>query len=141
MTAAPTPRLLPIEELNRLPLDGVAEEPSDWFFDDGELGRAAAHQAAWLLVILGLTELVLAPGAAATGLLRGRKDTRAPMVHGLVGHWAVGLPFALWLTTGLGLGVVGLWSALALGTLVTATLSLGRLWQHGRRAHAIGWQA
>lgn len=98
------------------------------FFDDGELGRAAASRAVWLLAILGLTELVLGPGSAAAGLLRGRKDARAAMIHALIGNWLVGMPLALWFSAGLGLGVVGLWSALGVGALAAATLSLGRLW-------------
>ncbi|TNC71301.1 MATE family efflux transporter [Rubellimicrobium roseum] len=110
-------------------------------FDDGELGKAAAQLAGWLLAILGVTELVLGPGSAATGLLRGRKDARAPMVHVLVGHWLVGLPLALWLGAGLGLGVVGLWCALGLGTLVAAGLSVGRLWLHGRNRASAAMQA
>lgn len=111
------------------------------FFDNGEIGRAAALQAAWLLAILGLTELVLGPGSAATGLLRGRKDARAPMLHVLIGHWVVGMPLALWLSAGLGLGVVGLWCALGLGTSVAAALSLGRVWAQGRTQTATALQA
>jgi MATE family multidrug resistance protein len=119
-------------------LVGLASPLAHAFFDDGELGRAAAQQAVWLLVILGLTELVLGPGSAATGLLRGRKDARAPMIHVLIGHWVVGMPLALWLSVGIDLGVVGLWIALALGTLVAALLSLGRLWVHSRSRTSAG---
>jgi MATE family multidrug resistance protein len=100
-------------------------------FDDGASGRAAAERAAWLVAILGLTELALGPSSAAAGLLRGRKDARAPMVHALIGLWLVGTPLGLALSGWAGLGVVGLWAGLGLGTLVTAVLSLGRLWRHG----------
>jgi MATE family multidrug resistance protein len=105
----------------------VASPLAQSIFDDGELGRAAAARATWLLVILGVSELATVPGAAASGLLRGRKDTKAPMFHTLIGSWLVGLPLALWLSAGLDLGVIGMWFALGLGTLVAAILSLGRL--------------
>ena len=48
-----------------------------------------------LLLLLGLMEFVAGPGLAAAGLLRGRKDTRAPMLFSLLGHWAVGAPVGL----------------------------------------------
>lgn len=124
-----------------LVLLGLATPSAHAFFDDGELGQAAAHQAAWLLVILGLTELVLGPGSAATGLLRGRKDARAPMIHVLVGHWVVGMPLALWLSAALGFGVRGLWIGLALGTRAAAALSVGRLWTQGRTRTVAGLRA
>jgi hypothetical protein len=37
-------------------------------------------------VLLGLMELVGVPGAVATGLLRGRRITTAPMRFALIGH-------------------------------------------------------
>jgi len=42
MSAAPTPRLLPIEELNRLPLDGFAEALRPLFEAAGPLGARLA---------------------------------------------------------------------------------------------------
>lgn len=110
-----------------LALVSAAAPLAGWFFEDSETGRAAAGRAVWLLTILGLTELVTLPGAAASGLLRGRRDTRASMNHVLVGNWVVGLPLGLWLGTGLGLGATGLWAALGVGALIAAALSLGRL--------------
>jgi MATE family multidrug resistance protein len=97
------------------------------FFDDGPAGQAAATLALGLLVLLGVIELVGNPGIAAAGLLRGRKDTRAPMVYVLVGHWLVGAPIGLALCEVQGLGVTGIWMGLAAGTLVTTVLTLARL--------------
>jgi MATE family multidrug resistance protein len=110
-----------------LVLAGSAAPLADAFFDDSAAGVAAAGLAAGLLVLLGVMEFIVGPGSAAAGLLRGRKDTRAPMVYVLVGHWAVGAPLGLYLCEGHGLGVTGVWIGLAAGTLLTTALTLWRL--------------
>ena len=56
-------------------------------------------------------EFVFAPSAAAAGLLRGRKDTRAPMLFTLIGQWGIGAPVGLYLCEAMGLGVAGSGSA------------------------------
>ena len=63
---------------------------ADGFFDEGAEGLAAAGLAVGLLMLLGVMELMAGPGSTAAGLLRGRKDTRAPMLYTLIGHWVVG---------------------------------------------------
>src|SRR5690606_13250115 len=106
----------------------VAAEPFAMaFFDDGAAGFAAMQLAAVLLVLLGLVEFLSGPGSAAAGLLRGRKDTRAPMIYVLVGHWAVGAPLGIYLCEAYGLGAVGIWIGLAAGTFLTTLLTLARL--------------
>jgi MATE family multidrug resistance protein len=102
------------------PLSGV-------LFDDSAAGLAAGGLALGLLVLLGAIELIGTPGLAAAGLLRGRKDTRAPMAFVLVGHWAVGAPVGVALCATADLGVTGIWIGLAVGTLVTTALTLARL--------------
>jgi MATE family multidrug resistance protein len=97
------------------------------FFDESPTGLAAARLALGLLVLLGVIELVVGPGSAAAGLLRGRKDARAPMLFVLVGYWAVGGPLGLYLCEVQGHGITGVWIGLAAGTLVTSLLSLARL--------------
>lgn len=101
---------------------------ADGFFDDGAEGLAAAGLAVGLLMLLGVMELVAGPGSTAAGLLRGRKDTRAPMLYTLIGHWAVGAPLGLYLCEAQGLGIAGVWIGLAAGTLLSALLTLYRLW-------------
>nr|WP_298682341.1 MATE family efflux transporter [uncultured Dongia sp.] len=108
-------------------LAGSATPLATWFFDASAAGIAAAEIAVGLLILLGLIELVANPGLAAAGLLRGRKDTRAPMVYVLIGYWAVGAPLGLYLCEIEGAGITGIWIGLATGTFVTACLSLGRL--------------
>jgi MATE family multidrug resistance protein len=97
------------------------------FFDNSAEGVAAGKLALGLLILLGLIELVINPGQAAAGLLRGRKDTRAPMIYVLFGYWAVSAPLGLYLCELQGLGITGIWIGLAAGTLVTTVLSLARL--------------
>ena len=100
---------------------------ADGFFDDGAEGLAAAGLAVSLLMLLGVMELMAGPGSAAAGLLRGRKDTRAPMLYTLVGNWAVGAPLGLYLCEAQGLGITGVWIGLAAGTLLSVLLTLCRL--------------
>lgn len=97
------------------------------FFDDSATGATTASLAIGLLILLGFMELVVGPGAAAAGLLRGRKDTRAAMYYTIFGHWAVGAPLAIYLSKWHGLGITGVWTGLAAGTLVTTGLALARL--------------
>jgi MATE family multidrug resistance protein len=100
---------------------------ADGFFDDSATGVASAGIALSLLTLLGVMELIVGPGAAASGLLRGRKDTRFAMVVTIVGHWAIGAPLAIWLCEWRELGILGVWIGLAAGTLVTTALSIARL--------------
>jgi MATE family multidrug resistance protein len=97
------------------------------FFDASPAGLAAAGLAAQLLVLLGLMELLAGPGLAAAGLLRGQRDTRAPMLFSLIGHWAIGAPLGLLLCEAMGLGIVGVWIGLTAGMSCAALLTLARL--------------
>lgn len=108
-------------------LIGAAWPLSATFFDNSSAGYAAAQLALGLLLLLGLIEFVANPGLAAAGLLRGRKDTRMPMVYVLVGNWAVGAPIGLALCELADLGITGIWIGLAAGTLATSLLTLARL--------------
>jgi len=86
-----------------------------------------------ILILLGLIELIVNPGHAAAGLLRGRKDTRAPMIYVLIGYWAVSAPLGIYLCEWQGLGITGIWIGLGAGTVVTAALTLVRLLVAARR--------
>lgn len=97
------------------------------FFDAGAVGLAAAQTATGLLVLLGLIQFGGYPGLTAAGLLRGRKDTRAPMVYMLAGYWGVGAPLGLYLCGMQGLGATGLWIGLVAGTFVNKGLVIARL--------------
>jgi len=90
---------------------------------------ATAATASGLILLLALSELLVPLGATAAGLMRGLKDTRMPMAYALIGNWGVTLPAALLLTFA-GLGVTGLWLALAAGSLVASALIAVRLRRH-----------
>ena len=61
------------------------------------------------------------------GILRGLGDTRTPMIAGILGYWAIGLPVSLWLGFHLGLGPAGLWWGLVLGLALVAVFLLARV--------------
>lgn len=98
-----------------------------WFFDASAAGVAAAEVAIGLLILLGLLEVATYPGLAALGLLRGRKDTKAPMTYKLVAYWVIGAPLGIYLCEGGGFGVTGLWIGLVTGAFITTALTLARL--------------
>lgn len=113
-----------------LVLAAGAEPLARLFFDQTPAGQAAGAIAVALLVILGAAEIAVLLGAAASGLLRGRKDTRAPMLYTLIGHWAIGAPVGIYLCEIGDLGVTGLWIGLGVGMGVSALLMLRRLGGH-----------
>lgn len=59
---------------------------------------------------------------AASGALRGMKDTRIPMVIGFLSYWVVGLTFGLTLAFVFEWGAPGLWWGLVLGLGTAAVL-------------------
>lgn len=100
---------------------------SQLVFHGDAAGLAAAGIATALLAILGVKELLVGPGSAASGLLRGRKDTQAPMLYVLIGHWALGAPLGVYLCEGRAMGITGVWIGLGIGSLLTTALMLWRL--------------
>ncbi len=95
------------------------------------LGAATADlgaiQALTQKLIMILTAFLVFDGlqSAANGALRGMKDTRVPMIIGLCGYWLVGMPIAILLAFGFGMGVVGVWFGILAGiTSVACTLLL-----------------
>ena len=103
--------------------------------------QAAAALAAQLIVMLAIMEFIAPLGATASGLMRGRKDTKVTMVFSLVGNWAISAPLGLYLSAGLNLGIAGVWLGLTAGTLVTAVLTLWRLpihWGPGSESRQSG---
>jgi len=101
-------------------------------FDQSQVGTTAAGLTITLIALLATIEFVETPAAAASGLLRGLKDTRKPMAYVLVGYWLVSAPLGVYLAQGLAMGIKGVWIALLLGALIVASLNLARLrryWQ------------
>lgn len=88
--------------------------------------------AALLVVILGVIELIEPLGTTSAGLLRGRRDTRMPMLFSLIGNWGVSLPLGLALTLVLDLGATGVWVAMGIGNITASLLIFSRLARHWR---------
>ncbi len=91
---------------------------------------ANAGVVAWARTFLGVAALFqIFDGVqvAASGALRGLKDTRVPMLLTLVAYWVVGAPVATLLAFAVGLGPHGLWFGLVVGLALSATLLAGRL--------------
>ena len=90
------------------------------------LGATAANAGAVIdlvatLLMVGATLFVLdGLQTIAAGALRGLKDTRMPLVFALIGYWLVGFPSAWVLAFHAGLGAVGVWIGLSVGTAVYA---------------------
>ena len=109
-------------------LAAVADPLSTAFLGADQIG-AAAGLAAGLLLLLGVIELFESPCLAAAGLLRGRKDTRAPMLFTIAGNWVIGAPLGLYLCDVQQLGITGVWTGLLVGMAVTTLLTIARLAQ------------
>lgn len=58
----------------------------------------------------------------AAGALRGLKDTRVPMLVGILAYWCIGLTSGYLLGLQLGFGGIGLWWGLAIGLSAAATV-------------------
>ena len=86
---------------------------------------AVVATAVALLGVAAVFQVFDGVQVAASGALRGLKDTRAPMLIGLFSYWGVGLTGGYVLGFVLGLGPTGLWWGLVLG-LGTAAVLLGR---------------
>lgn len=81
--------------------------------------------AVTLLIFIAIYQLVDDSNAVATGALRGYKDTRVPMMFGLIGYWLIALPLGYALSEelvlpGLAPGVYGYWAAMTLGLALVA---------------------
>jgi multidrug resistance protein, MATE family len=85
-----------------------------------------------ILVLVALFQVADGIQVSATGALRGLGDTRSAMIANLVGHYPIGLTLGLTLCFGLHLGVVGLWTGLAVG-LVSVAYMLVRAWRSATR--------
>lgn len=103
-----------------------------WLWPDTLIGlyldRANANAAAVLaygvplLLIAAAFQLVDSLQAVASGMLRGMKDTRTPMLIALFSYWIVGMPAAWLLGFRAGLGGPGIWIGLATGLALAAIL-------------------
>ena len=75
-----------------------------------------------LVQIAGVFQLSDGAQVVATGVLRGAGDTRTAPRANLLGHYVIGLPVAVGLGFGLGMGGPGLWWGLSAGLTVVAVM-------------------
>lgn len=99
--------------------------------------RAVVELGITLLGIAGAFQVFDGIQAAAAGALRGMKDTRLPMLIGLVTYWGLGLTTAYVLGLHKGYGAPGLWWGLVIGLAGAAIgLTLRFRLQIGRMGRA-----
>ena len=84
--------------------------------------ESVLHEAIPLLLVVAVFQLSDGIQAVGAGVLRGAGDTKYTLYANLVGHWAIGLPIALFLGFHQHYGVVGLWWGLCAGLTVVAVL-------------------
>jgi MATE family multidrug resistance protein len=82
--------------------------------------------AAKLLIIAGIFQLVDGVQVVGSGLLRGLRDTKAPMWITIAAYWFIALPLGSWLAFGRGQGAAGMWVGLAWGLVFAAVLLVVR---------------
>ncbi|MEQ8403444.1 MAG: MATE family efflux transporter [Roseitalea porphyridii] len=88
---------------------------------------AAVGIAITVIGVLALTELFGPAGAGAAGLLRARAVTRPVMVYSLIGNWLVSGPLIAFFTIVFDMGAIGIWIAMATGTIVYSGLCVWAL--------------
>ena len=86
---------------------------------DQEAVIAASIPLMLVAAVFQLSDGIQAVGA---GVLRGAGDTKYAFIANIIGHWGIGLPVALLLGFGAGMGIVGLWWGLCAGLTVVAVL-------------------
>ncbi|WP_372887322.1 MATE family efflux transporter [Shimia sp.] len=99
------------------------------FLDPGDPDRAAILAIGVSLVFMAaLFQFVDAAQIMALGLLRGVKDTRAPMVIAAVSYWLIGVPCGYVFGFLFGWQGVGVWLGLVTGLTAAAVLLMWRFW-------------
>lgn len=83
-------------------------------------GGATAELAANLLLIGASFFISDAAQHVAAGGLRGLKDTRVPLLFAGIANWAIGFTLSYVLGLKIGLGAIGIWIGLSVGTTVYA---------------------
>lgn len=84
---------------------------------------AVVALAKQLLIVAAVFQLFDGIQVSAAGALRGLKDTRIPMLIGIIAYWGIGLTSGYLLGIQMGWGGTGLWWGLAIG-LVAASVVL-----------------
>lgn len=83
--------------------------------------------AAYLLGLASLYQFSDALQLAATGALRGFKETRTPLLICFIAYWILGLPSGYYLAEHQALGAAGYWLGILIGLSFAAVLLIRRL--------------
>ncbi len=103
------------------------------YLDAGnENSPALVAYAAPLLLVAAAFQVVDSLQVVASGILRGFRDTRVPMLIAVFSYWIVGLPVAWLLAFPAGLGGRGVWWGLAFGLSAAAILLTARVYRRER---------
>jgi MATE family multidrug resistance protein len=97
-----------------------------------DLDSDVASTAVRLLAISAAFQVFDALAEVSEGTLAGVGATRWVMVVGIVESWIVRLPLSVFLATGLGLGVEGVWGGLAIGIALRGVAGTARVWWGAR---------
>ncbi|WP_024516412.1 MATE family efflux transporter [Bradyrhizobium sp. Tv2a-2] len=112
---------------------------AEFFLGDVTENAAATIELATTLLLVGASLFVTdAMQSIAVGSLRGLKDTRVPLLFAGIGYWLIGFCLSCVLGFHTGLGAVGVWIGLSIGTAVYATLLILRFRQLTRRLELTG---
>jgi MATE family multidrug resistance protein len=91
------------------------------YIDTADPANAAVVSLAKaLLGVAAMFQLVDGIQVTAAGALRGLKDTRVPLLIGILAYWGIGLPCGYTLGLVVGFGGVGLWWGFVIGLAVAA---------------------
>lgn len=105
----------------------VPELLSSAFIDTSTADAAAVlAYAGPLVAIAGVFQLVDGLQAIASGLLRGLKDARVPMLLALVSYWPVGFLLAWFLAFPMRMGGIGIWIGFLIGLTSASVLLCAR---------------
>jgi MATE family multidrug resistance protein len=85
-----------------------------------------------LLLVAAAFQIADSLQAVASGILRGVKDTRTPMLIAVFSYWVIGMPVAYVLAFPLAWGGTGIWWGLALGLAAAAILLNARVLRRNR---------
>ncbi|WP_062228951.1 MATE family efflux transporter [Aureimonas frigidaquae] len=78
------------------------------------------------LAVAAAFQLVDTIQVLSSGVLRGLKDTRLPMIIAIFSYWCIGMPTSYVLAFPLGWGGLGVWIGLAFGLATSAVLMTAR---------------
>lgn len=108
----------------------VPEHLIDLFLDysNTRAGSVAAYAIPLLLVVAAF-QIVDCLQVVASGLLRGMKDTKVPMIIALISYWGLGIPTAYILGIRTELAGLGIWIGLAIGLTAAGIFMNLRFWQ------------